>query len=69
MTIVDPNGNTLKTGKPAANWAAKHAKALIALRYDSAGRGVADFADGNVGFFFPQDEHKKLVAKLHAANP
>lgn len=64
MKILNSNGNTVKEGKAAANWACKHAKEITGKDVDSAGRHMAHFENGLTAFYFPADEHPKTVAKL-----
>ncbi len=68
MTILDVNGNTLKTGKPACNWFQKHKRLgnIAEFYLDGAGRMVCTFKNGNCAMFFPQDEHRNIMRGLEA---
>ena len=64
MTITDPNGNTLKEGKPACNWAGKHAHEIIRRENDGAGRTLVTFRNGYQAIYFANDIHRKLLNAL-----
>jgi hypothetical protein len=64
MTITDPNGNTLKIGKPAINWCGKHLRHAIRKETDSVGRVTLTFICGKAAKFFPADLHPKMAAAI-----